>query len=904
MRPVLSDMSLLSVSALALSRPDTALPAGNHLRWHINSDLGFPHCGFRLRRRPSPEWPWWKSETQNSMFGRFNVATSGAGVHISSLPLRIERAVVTADFELAHAHRGRPLHFLYEARTDSDPQDQPITRFYAALRVSAPALRRRITIRAVMRRDGADLVVAERQMSAGSLPPLSANTSKALRAFTIAAAEAHRIELLLPSGVTVAGAGIATADFLHRQTDWDEIGIFAPLCEPRTADVLAPQDATALARQRLLAARPRRRGGRPDVPGAGPVLSPAAHRSFENRLLRQVGDLAGSLTKAFRAEIDTRTPPGDITLADIDGGSENEIGLPFHGLLQAGAHAAHVAAMLGLGSRDDPPAETPLHDYAVDTLVPAIWLFWRLAPEAVRQQLDLAALNRGFFTLGPLDRVWQADPPASQRLAGFVVELGPQPVPALRAPQVWGRVVPDATGDPVQARLSVRSRPSASGLRTLVWQRAANRVEPISPLDAVTGLMLPAMPAADGLCHFDADGPAAYGPVKLTAVDIDTFGRISAAATRTVDILDLVPPPAPSMPEIDLGDPVTPGALDFGDARLSTFWTGAQRRAAPDLARIRFLWKGGDHDARDVAANPDGSASVGWPTGPVGAQGTNVETRVAVRMGRDGSRRELTVICIADDTAGNASSPSLAARAVLVDEVVPPPQAQPEEPQWSSWPDPDGAVRWTAGWTLPARATHARVSIASEARLLALSGTDADAHYASSHDARAAALKQLAIATPQAFRPEATAYPSTVLSHDVTLTAASDDLIVVNVSFLGETGQVSAWPGSADGFAVVRARGSAWLAAPSLSIDTDGDEDIISVIAAEPGTAEVFALAAPRQRDAVDVMEPLFSGVTDSAPLRHDRSQTPRWLGYTARLRTDDGRVSSPSMILWREKPG
>jgi hypothetical protein len=43
---IISNRNLLSLSSLCLSEgADPALRAGTHLRWHLTTDLGFPHVG-------------------------------------------------------------------------------------------------------------------------------------------------------------------------------------------------------------------------------------------------------------------------------------------------------------------------------------------------------------------------------------------------------------------------------------------------------------------------------------------------------------------------------------------------------------------------------------------------------------------------------------------------------------------------------------------------------------------------------------------------------------------------------------------------------------------------------------------------------------------------------------------
>src|SRR5690606_22852311 len=135
-----------------------------------------------------------------------------------------------------------------------------------------------------------------------------------------------------------------------------------------------------------------------------------------------------------------------------------------------------------------------------------------------------------------------------------------------------GKAVPDLAHAPVQARIALQAVPGAPGSRTLAWRRArltaaptrprevitewpgrtlaahqarikiappsssrevitelpdsstlARRkvrlpVAPVSPRDATTGLMVPALPADDGACRFTDDDLSAYGFASYTLV--------------------------------------------------------------------------------------------------------------------------------------------------------------------------------------------------------------------------------------------------------------------------------------------------------------------------------------------------------------------------------------------------
>ncbi len=1027
MTRITTDSSLLSLTGLLLEQDDPCLRAGAHLRWWMSPELGLPRTGFRLRRRPASQWPWLKHETLYAHFNKNTIATSVTGIHVRNAPLRIEKAVLTPAFSL-RCERRRPMRFLYEQREQTDPLFQPFIRFAVILKCPSPSAI--IVLRSFVKRDGADMMISEERVRFGSLPYYHRPDTPE-RAIFVSASEIHRVELEAPDNAEVLLVRFVTPELLHRLDDWEQIGIFLPLCEPNTPNVASPDDVRALAARRLASNRPRRRPGDPRSAGAGRLLSTRDHSEFEKALMNDAEHLSKSISRAFRMEMERPILPGKITLADVDEGqisgddgvSEGSIDLPFHGVLQAGAFSPHIAAMLGLAHYDSSVRANQSYDYAVDALTPSMWLALGLLPPEVAENMKMPPIPKldfgnypdrktdmdkrkggsegGIFKKGDqrplppifkgrvvtptiaakvnqtqptitaqvklrqkdnrktteslidavkmatnpkvgsvrvtippkiLERIrvpkfpgpvirppvtpppvtpppetpdlWEVEPGGYHRLIAFILNQEPAQHAMPVAPMASGQSLPDAGASPVQTRVALKSRPGTFGSRTLIWRKNSTNYSALGPIDPVTGLMIPALPAEDGYCRFMDEDVSTFGHVQYRAIDVDCFGRASRSSDVRVDIRDLVAPPSPSKPNINEGNPSTSGGTHFPSAELSTTWSTGMVDATPDLAAIRFMWRKGHHSADDVLASHDGENRIVWPS-PTARQhqnGTDIYAKAALDLGRDGNRREISVICVAEDQSGNMSLPSSPAHLVLIDEIKIPSPVQPPEPQWTSWPDANGDCRWTVRWTQPGQAISARVSTASESRLLALSGTSRASHLALSHAERAERLKQLAIVTPNAFVPEELAYPIHIEKHDVVLSADSDDLRVVVVEFIGETGQKAPWPAQKDAFAVVRARSSAPAPVPRLSVKSEKTQDLITATSDADGLIEVFVLKSPEQVDLIDIMTPVITFNQGMAPFRQDRTAGERWFGYTARLRAADGRVSALTPILWRQQ--
>src|SRR5690606_28961820 len=110
------------------------------------------------------------------------------------------------------------------------------------------------------------------------------------------------------------------------------------------------------------------------------------------------------------------------------------------------------------------------------------------------------------------------------------------------------------------------------------------------------------------------------------------------------------------------------------------------------------------------------------------------------------------------------------------------------------------------------------------------------------------------------------------------------------------------WPDTPTAFAVVRARPSQPATAPGLDVQQHDEADVITIRSQLAGTGELFALASPGQLKALDLLQPIATLTPDEdGQASHEcLRDKPGWLGYCARLRAADGRVSEPSRLFWR----
>lgn len=917
------DRSLLSLSSLCLEAgADPALPAGSHLRWNLAPELGFPHGGFRVRSRAAPAWPWPKTDYQvGILMNRNVVATSIAGIHLVPNTLRIEDGVLTPQFGV-HCVRRKPVRFVYEQRDQTDPVFEPWVRFAVLLGRDSGSPGGIVRLKGFAMRNGHRVQVAEMSGRLEDLPLEDPRRPDSLKAIFLGHGELDLVTLEAPDDVIVQRVLYTTAGMLDRAQDWDVLTVLGPLCAPGTADVMAPRDVEALARGRLEAARPLRRVTEPGTAGRGRPLSSADHLRFEARLIAPARQWADAMTRAFRLEVDARRPPGTITAGELDtaprtaGARGGALDIPLYGLMQVASFEPHLAAMLGLAFLDPDGADGAARDYAVDAVISGVWLQYAMASEPARRNLDLGRIPKALITPRDLSGVWDTLPAGFARLASFAVDQSAGKAEPLFPPHIVAELRPDRTRRPVQARVTLAVQAGAPGVRPLLWRAGdagsndaglTDVVLDLMPTDVASEQLIPALPPQPaGVVNADDPQLPGYGTVHYGATNVDAFGRSSSIAGAKVEVRDVIAPPAPGTPEVAPGPPDPDGRSLFPSARVSFVWSDAAAASTPDLNGFEVVWRAGSHAPEDVLRQAEGRHRIDWPLNDDQetereVAGLRIIETLDLPTVRDGHRQEVTVVCTAHDEAGNVSPPSRPGYGVRIDEIKAPAPPQPPEPQWSSWPDANDEVRWRCRWEVPANVQSSRLLTASEARLLHLSGTERQAHAALAPAERAAALKEIACRTPNAFAPSELALPAPIDHADVVMKAGGNDWRVALVEFIGATGQKSPWPETVEPFAVIRPRTLAPIAPPSLTIHVADGAAVIHVHAGAPGRIEIFEITHPDLVDAATALGPVATLGTDAQdPLVIDLADRTGWLGFAAWLHAEDGRRSELSPVLWR----
>ncbi|WP_198675415.1 hypothetical protein [Pleomorphovibrio marinus] len=837
-------------------------------------------------------------------------------------PLRAENAFLTAEHHLYCSSPSNPIRFVYEQRNDrTEPVFQPWVRFAVLVNAQEERSSSMVRLKGFATSNGVQVEVAEMSRRFSSLPRLDPRNTNSPRAIFLEHGEIDLVTFQASDDIIAIGALYTTANFFDGLEDWKVLDYIGPLTAANTDDVLAPADPIELARARLKNMRPIRRVAEPGTGGLGSNIT--NHNQFEENLSRQAEEWAEMMKLAYKCEINETgpRPPGTITVDDLvdtdfDGEHpDSKLKIPFYGLIQASSFQPHIAAILGLGYFDEEGKDGISRDYAVDGVISTIWHRYGAYTEAARTQQNLQQIRKHHIAHGLGSDSWmeltRLNPLLFQRLVSYAINIkagNPDPIPH---PMLNLRSIPDASQSPVQARVELTVSSTATETRPLVWRTKPNssgEVElDLMPLDGESGLLLAALPSEEGkVSVYDGSLPS-YGITQYGAVNIDVFGRASAVINASINVRDLVPPPSPGTPEVTLGQTETPEGRIFTGSSVSFLWSKGAAEAAADVVGFNLLWKAGYHLPAEVLRRPDGQKAIAWQPSP--NEGYTEDTILTENLDLPtvyrNRRREVTVVCTAKDRAGNFSAPSPPGHGIRIDEIKVAAPTQPDEPEWSSWPDAKGEVRWRCRWAVPADVQASRLLVASETRILSLSSTDRTAHLALSPAARATALKRIASRTPYAFMPTELALPAPIDHADVVMKSGSQDWCVAVIEFIGATGQKADWPEREDAFAVIRPRGLELLPPPLLRINLENRIAKFTAEGSVPGKVEIFTVAHPRLIEAATALGPVANilvprGEDQETPSVDLEEWQNEWVGFAAWLWADDGRRSELSPILWR----
>ena len=283
-------------------------------------------------------------------------------------------------------------------------------------------------------------------------------------------------------------------------------------------------------------------------------------------------------------------------------------------LLYGASADPQVARELGLAALDiDDPGG--IYDYAVEAGFATLWAQWVLQPRIARERADRLRAELAGRPAEWKDRREFA--PFS--IASLITGLEQADAVSIEAPaDLRVDVVPDATRQPVQARVRVHW---ARGAATLF--EAPDRVRMLHAFarasdggdvllhhrDDENKLLAPHLPTPYGEpeARFNLVDRAvpSYGEHiwKITAMDL--FGRVSPAAAISTDVRDTIPPPAPGTVDVRLLGNATTGP-SWTAVVIAFDWLPAHEAIAPDLAAFEL------HLRQGVVSSADAPLPTSW----------------------------------------------------------------------------------------------------------------------------------------------------------------------------------------------------------------------------------------------------------------------------------------------------
>jgi hypothetical protein len=536
------------------------------------------------------------------------------------------------------------------------------------------------------------------------------------------------------------------------------------------------------------------------------------------------------------------------TLEPTEGNDEEDavdtVTNPFDFVYGASADP-RMARMLGLMTTDTfEPDKT--FDYLVQADFPDAWIERSLFP---RRKVKDFGRGQGCLSL-----------------ATAIVEA-PAPPPAAPA-DLQARMVPDVSRNPVQAFMELDWRAETMSLfddpdRARVFYSLLRAGDDgkvlVHEREEESKLLMPHHPTArtpgDPRRRVEDMTVPKYGTYEWRLTGMDLWGRLTPEASVTGEVRDVIPPPAPARLEAELHG-TTAAAPVWTDLTIAFDWTNANEALAPDLDRFEIHLRQGEVLTADadlpsswgrfehIAGATDPPLILRWPSlsiasVPAGltATVTSADGRIAVRVGPiraafDASGdAKVSATVRAIDVYANVSSFARRAMARRIDDTPPVLPPLPGDIVWTSRPDAEGLAFHRIAWP-DLGGGRVRVLRATEAVLLAASGSDPAAYAELSLPDRAAFLRGLALANRDAFSQDhEQRYAASAGSHNAQFSASYRGLTVFVVQSISAAEVRAPWPVNASAFLVVGVLRAAQPRTPLVREVHAGDRNATIIVA-------------------------------------------------------------------------
>ncbi|HYI12140.1 MAG TPA: hypothetical protein VEK57_24010 [Thermoanaerobaculia bacterium] len=978
------------------TRDDEQVPDGRHLRWFFGRLLGFPRSGFLLRRHPSyatanwdatPADPlirqqWLTAADLGTGFSRrfpsgLTVSHAGGFSYDGGI-LRLDANPVNLDFgpegaappfppgpelsnpagfvRLTIVRRQNTGHVLATGYYDGHGRYRFLDRAGvgpASVAWLAPELRElAVATRGGMRMRSS----AESRLTPKALDARDDDRRNALRRQgKLARSSGNKdpvvTETLLLHGGLLEHVEVTGHDAAVQQVEWitvrdyaakkgwtDVDRFFLPLTDaPGIYPAWSSDPGREIARQRLHLGV-RTAAPIAQVPWDDPVTPLTVSDligDVERRYL-DADDAFGSVDEAMRIFLDGELrdfiPQALVEVRQLleptEGGDEEDavdsVTHPFDFVYGASADP-RVARLLGLMTTDTFEPDLTF-DYLVQAEFPDAWIERTLFPK--RRPSDF---GRGQVCLS---------------LATAIVE---QVLPPPDAPSdLQARLVPDVSRAPVQAFMELGWHAEATSLfenpdRARVFYSLLRVGDDgkvlVHEREPESKLLMPHHPTprvpGDPRRRIEDTTVPEYGPYTWRLTGMDLWGRLTAEASVTSEVRDVIPPPASASLEAALHG-TTAEAPVWSALTFAFDWTDAQELLAPDLDRFEVHLRQGKVATADAELESTwgrfehtvGATTpplvVHWPAltlgalpAPLIATAERAEGRITVRVGpiqaafdaNGDARVSATVRAV--DTFANRGAFARRAVARRIDDTPPVIPPLPGDIALTSRPDAEGRAFYRLSWPDLSGGGRVRVLRASEAALLGASGSGSAAYEALALPARAAFLRGLALAHPDAFSPDhEQRYPATAGSHTAQFNAVHRGLTVFVLQPISAAEVLPPWPADAGAFLVIGISPSAQPRTPLVREIRAGDRSVtVSVARDLTGATQRLRLYRSRRvaeladvRGMRPVTELLVPAGTEELQLAdsHLYADVDYWYRVTAH--GEGGAVSPPTEPL-RARP-